>query len=74
MKAGEKGGLLSRKEKERKGRQGEKAGGKERVYLPGKLEAGSPGLDSLTLWRVARAPHRVTELIGTRKRVSRAWS
>lgn len=48
MKAGEKGGLLSRKEKERKGRQGEKAGGKERVYLPGKLEAGSPGLDSLT--------------------------
>lgn len=48
MKAGEKGGLLSRKEKERKGQQGEKAGGKERVYLPGKLEAGSPGLDLLT--------------------------
>lgn len=53
------------------GREGRKEG---KVYLPGKLEAGSPGLDSLTLWCVARAPHRVTELNGTRKRVSRAWS
>lgn len=53
------------------GREGRREG---KGLSPWQVGSREPWFGLVDPWRVARGPHRVTELIGARKRVSRAWS